>query len=260
MMVSFTSCSKETNTSGATKINVPNIKEKLPENFTIDKIKNALLEHINYSLWLNYYTPEDEETFYNYINKPINVEIRLYTNKNSVYTYVSELGCLISVKSNKGFIYCSDRYFKDPISGEYSWSIDENFEVLEKYSVILPEPHKPNYGSSEYKNSIISKMESFVKNDCKSFSEYDKDKWGNIDVYISDFFEYEDGVIVLLYHQDGSITYYPINVEENNGEILFTTAKSFTVNGMNDMNEYGQYEFERRKNDAVKHFKYSSID
>ncbi|AEV67934.1 hypothetical protein [Acetivibrio clariflavus] len=71
------------------------------------------------------------------------------------------------------------------------------------------------------------------------------------------FFEYKNVVVVLFYHQDGSITYYPILVEENNGEILLTPAEDFTVNSINDSNESGKYEFERRKNDAVKHFKYT---
>jgi hypothetical protein len=237
-----------------------NQAEELPEDFTIDKIKSALLEYINYRLWLYPAKIPDnasDKNFDDYIDKPIDVEIRIYNNSSgkSVYAHTSIGQWLAVFKSNNGFVYCDGQTSK----GEYGWPRDtENYRILKKYSVVIPQPHKPNYGTSQHKDKMIAALESTIKTACDDFYKgADKyyDEWVNVEVYIADFYEYEDAAYAWLCRQDGAITNFPVAFEEKNGEIKVQTITGFTMISKNEFNEFGRFLFERDISDAVKHFK-----
>lgn len=264
--LSFCSCSKNvhnlsnetTNSNGYISHESTNLG--LPENFTIDKIKNALLEYINYRLWLYPAKIQDavsDKDLDSYINKSINVEIRVYNNSSvkSVYAHTSIGQWLAIFKYSNGFVYCEGQTSE----GEYGWPKNiQNYEVIEKYSITIPEPHKPNYGNSQRKDNLIAAVESTVTSACEDFYKgYDKyyDEWKNVDAYIVNFYEYEKGTHVWLCKQDGSITDFPVSFEENNNILTIQPGKGNTIKSKDEFNKFGRFQFEREINDTVKHFK-----
>lgn len=238
-----------------------NQEAELPANYTIDKVKNALLEYINYRL---YFYPAKimdvalDKDFDNYIGKSIDVEIRIYYDgsKKSVYAHTSVGDWLAIFKNENELVYCEGQVSE----GEgYGWPNDaENYKVIEKYSVIIPEPRKPNYGTSERKDKMIAAFEAKIKAACLDFYkgayEY-YTEWENVDVYIVDFYEYQMGAQAWLCKQDGSITNYPVDFEENNNEFKVQSVKGYTMKNKDAFTEFGRFQFERNINDAVKHFK-----
>lgn len=237
-----------------------NQEVELSAGFTMDKIQNALLEYINYRLWLypaKILDAVSDKDFDNYIGKSVNVEIRIYKTGigESVYAYTSIGEWLAVFKSKNGFVYCDGQISK----GEYGWpdNIDD-YTVLEKYSILIPQPHKPNYGTSQSKDKMIAALESAIKASCENYYKgADKyyDEWTNVDVYISDFYEHENATHAWLCRQDGSIINYPVAFEKIDNEFRVQTIKGFTVNNKNEFNEFGRFQFEKDINDAVMHFK-----
>jgi hypothetical protein len=266
MPLLFFSCSKKVPDKSAETLNhaESSLKssdvEKLPEGYSIDKVKSAFLEYINYRLWLYPAKIPDnasDKNFDDYIGKSIDVEIRLYNNGSgkSVYAH-TDIGQWLAVfKSSNGFVYCDGQTSK----GEYGWPDDtENYTVVEKYSEVIPQPHKPNYGTSKRKDKMIAALESAVKSSCEDFYkgvEKKYDEWANVEVYIADFYEYENTAYAWLCRQDGAIINFPAAFEEKNGEIKVQTITGFTMNNINEFNEFGRFLFERDVDDAVRHFK-----
>lgn len=238
-----------------------NQEEKLPENFTIDNIKSAFLEYINYRLWL--YPAKiiegfSDKDFDNYIGKSIDIEIRVYDNsKDSVFIHTSIGKWLAIFKAKNGFVYCDGQTSK----GEFGYPSDlGNYKVVEKYSTVILQPHKPNYGKSQQKDKLIGAIEATIRASCEDYYKgADKyyDEWINVDVYIVDFYEYEVGTHAWLCRQDGSITDYPVMFEEKNGEINLQPCKGFTIDNKSQFNEFGRFQFDRDISDAVKHFKWN---
>lgn len=232
---------------------------KLPENFTIEKIKSALLEYINYRMWYYPSKIEDnfsEKNFDNYIGQPMDVEIRVYNGNadETVYAHTG-IGHLLVFNSTDEFVYCDGQVSeKNP-----SWPKDNNYKVMEKYQIIIPEPRKPNYGTSPRKDKMIAELESVIRSDCEEYYNYngiDGEDWGNVDVYIADFYEYEMGTHAVIVKQDGSITDYPVQFEEKeNGDIKVIKLKGYTIRNKDEMNEFGKHSFERDTNDAILHFR-----
>lgn len=239
-----------------------NQEVKLPEGFTSDKIKNALLEYINYRLWLypaKIMDAVSDKSFDNYIGKSVDVEIRIYKTGSGEFVYAhTSIGKWLAVfKSENGFVYCDGQASED----EYGWPDNiEDYAVFEKYSIVIPQPHKPNYGTSERKDKMIAALEAAIKASCEDYyNSTDKyhDEWINVDIYIADFYEYENGVHAWLCRQDGSITNYPVVFEEVNNEFKVQTAMLFTMNNKSEFNEFGRFQFERDISDAVRHFKWN---
>jgi hypothetical protein len=237
-----------------------NQEVKLPAGFTVDKIKSALSEYINYRLWLypaKILDGVSDKNFDDYIDKSVDVEIRVYKTSSgeSVYAHTSIGEWLGAFKSNNGFVYCDGQ----ASAGEYGWPNNiEDYAVVEKYSIVIPQPRKPNYGTSTRKDKMIAALESAIKASCEDYYKgADKyyDEWINVDVYIADFYEYENAAYAWLCRQDGSITNFPVVFEEVNNEFKVQAVKGFTLNNKSAFNEFGIFQFERDISDAVKHLK-----
>lgn len=262
MIVLFCSCSKFSDGVTADEplkpagINLPtNSDVKLPANFTVEKIKNALLEYINYRLWFYPALKDDpsDKDFDNYIDKSIDVEIRLYNNAEmSVYCHTNIGNWLLVFTNKDDIIYCEGQVNSD----EKYWPQNNDYQTIEQYSVVIPKPHKPNYGTSTKKNKMIDVVEAKVKSDCESFYK-DDDSWKDVDVYIVDFYEYETGAHAWLCKQDGSIVSFPVVFVDENNEIKVQTVKTDEYNNKDSFGEFGRHLFERELNDAVKHFKWN---
>lgn len=232
-----------------------NLEASLPEGFTIDKIKNALLEYINYRLWL--YPAEIQETtsdkdFDNYIDKSIDVEIRVYNDKyeKSVYAQTNVGKWLAIFKNSNGFVYCDGQVSED----EKIYPKSDDYQVIEKYSVKIPKPHKPNYGTSPRKDMMIALLESTIKSSCEEYYSVDK-AWANVNVYIADFYEYEMAAHAWLCREDGYISNYPVKFIEENGQLKVLPLKGYAIEGKGDYREYEDFWFQRDIKDAVKNFK-----
>lgn len=253
------SISKETADASITNLQ-QNQEVKLPEGFTKDKIENALLEYINYRLWLypaKIMDAVSDKSFDNYIGKSIDVEIRIYKTDlgESVYAHTSIGKWLAVFKSENGFVYCDGQASK----GEYGWPDNiEDYAVFEKYSIVIPQPHKPNYGTSQRKDRMIAALEATIRASCEDYykgADQYYDEWINVDIYIADFYEYESGAHAWLCRKDGVIVEYPVAFEEVNNEFKVQKIKGFTMNNKNEFNEFGRFQFERDISDAVRHFK-----
>ncbi len=226
----------------------------LPDNFTNENIKAAFLEQINYRLWFypyEYYyigSPENNRQLENYINKPVDAEIRVYTNtENAVYIHTDIGEWLAIFKYKEGFVYCDGLIQKDG----YSWPSDiENYEVIEKFSFIIPEPHKPNYGTSERKDDIIAKIDAFIEVSLEDLYEA-SNNWANTEVYIADFYEYQVSTQIFLFPTDGDILYFPVAFEEIKGELQIWGVKGFSIEASRI------HEYEKFMSDAVRYYIWS---
>lgn len=231
---------------------------KLPVNYSVEKIKIALSEYINYRLWMYPALENDlsKKNFDKYVDKTIDVEIRLYTNTPnwSVYANTS-IGNWLLVFTNKAdIVYCEGQVSQ----GEKYWPQNNDYQIIEKFSLVISKPHKPSYGTSAKKDKMIAAFEAKLKSSCESFykdADYYDETWKNADVYIADFYEYEIGTHAWLCKQDGTIISYPVVFEEVNGAIRVQPVKPDEYKSKDALNEIGQHLFEREIGDAVKLFK-----
>lgn len=233
---------------------------ELPKGFTVDKVKDALLEYINYRLWLYPSSLQNVPTgkeFNDYINKSIDVEIRVYeSGSGNMVCGKTNIGeWLMVFKSRNGIVYCDGQVAK----GEEGWPDNiENCAVIEKYSVTIPEPHKPNYGTSQRKDKMIAAFETYIKQALydlyNNLGGEKQEDWDEVEVYMADFYEYESGAYAWFLKKDGSIASYPIYFIEVNGEFQVQSLTGYTMNSKDEFGEYGRFQFERDINDAVRHF------
>lgn len=202
------------------------------------------------------WTFQQKKGFEKYIGKTVDVEIRVYDNsEKQVYacTSMGEWLALFDIKD--GFVYCDGQVVK----GEKYWPEGNGYRVIENYSLKVQEPHKPNYGSSARKDKMIAAIEEKVKWACEEdfYKGEGDNKWEDVDTYIVNFYEYEMATHVWLCKKDGSITDYPVYLEENNGEFKVQTNKGYSVTNKDAFNKFGRFQFERDINDAAKHIKYN---
>ncbi len=243
--------------SGVLSDKTASTQSSLPSGFTRSKVKYALAEYLNYRLWLypdKIMDAPTEKSFEKYIGKTVDIEIRVYDNsEKQVYasTSMGEWLALFDIKD--GFVYCDGQVGK----GEKYWPKENGYRVIENYSLEIQKPNKPNYGSSERKNKMIVAIEAKVKWACEEdFSKgEDGDEWENVDAYIVNFYEYEMATHVWLCKKDGSITDYPVYLEDNNGEFKVQTNKGYSVKNKDAFNKFGRFQFDRDINDAAKHLK-----
>lgn len=237
--------------------------DKLSANFTIDKIKSAFLEYINYHLWLDpaeVFDSTSDKYFDNYINKKIDVEIRVYNigNDKVVYAYTNVGIWLAVFREKNGFIYCDGLINED----EELYPKEKDYTIIENYSVTIPEPHKPEYGHSERKDKMVAAFETELKsalsNLYKNADGTFNKEWENVDVYLAEFYEYEIGTNAWICKQDGSIVSYPVIFEEKNNEISVQPVKGFTVENKESLGRLYELHFEKNtSSDLIKHFKYN---
>lgn len=231
------------------------LEVNLPEGYTVGKIKSSLLEYINYRLWLypiKFQDATSDKDFDKYIDKSIDVEIRVYTNNSekSVYAYTNIGNWLAVFKNSNGFVYCDGQVGEN----ETLYPEGNNYQVIEKYSIEIQKPHKPNYGNSPRKDKMIAALESSLKSSCEEYYLAEKE-WTNVNVYIADFYEYEMGAHAWLCKENGSITCYPVNFDEENGQFEIQKLKGYTFESKGSLNKFGSFQLERYINDAVKNFK-----
>ncbi|NLU51918.1 MAG: hypothetical protein GXX10_03515 [Clostridiaceae bacterium] len=237
-------------------------EDLLPKGYTIEKIKYAFEEYINYRLYL--YPAEimegkSDKDFDDYIGISIDAEIRIYNNESvnrirdlSVYIHTNIGEWLAFFKINRGIVYCDGQTSE----GGTAWPVEpDNYKVVERYSLKIAEPRKPNYGMSEQKKNLIDAIQEDIMDACESFyKDTLKPEWKNVDVYIADFFEYENGAHAWLCRKDGLIINYPVHFDEMKGEIILIPGKGFTMSSIDQFNEFGRYQFEKDIQDAVRHF------
>lgn len=218
----------------------------LPEGYTIDKIKSALVEYINWRLWLYPsigYNVSDKNFDY-YINETVGFEIILHAK--SVYARTNIEEWLIVFEDIDGFIYADGQISPD----EDIWPDMNNYSVVEKFSIQIQEPQKPNYGKSKRKDIMIELAESKLR-------EYGKDcadEWNNAKIYIADFFEYEMATHARIFKKDNTIFCLPLFFYEENGIMRVQTNKGHTIEDINVMDDFTKHMHNRFISDAVVSF------
>lgn len=272
------SCAKYTENSPAETINPIEVNEppktsiELPEGFTVENIKNAFLEYSNYFLWYSPLMvdgtpkfvadiepeehPELSDNFlFGYIGEYINVEIRLYDDNDteirlyddnsvdSVYASISAGEWLVVFREKDGFVYSPGHLHKS----SQLWP-EGNYEIVEKYSVKIPEPHTPNFGTSKRKDMMVDAAVSTVKERLGESSNGHKSE----KVHIENFFEYEGVTTALIFLNNDSVLHCPINFDEDENGI---TAQIGKVNTM-EKEHLGITSY-RRIEDAIVSFEYN---
>ncbi|WP_141502398.1 hypothetical protein [Paenibacillus luteus] len=241
-----------------------NADAKFPANFTISNIKSALEQYANYRLWLY---PENvsgkwaDTNFDPYIGHMIEVEVRLYTDSGGnqkVYTKTSMGEWLAVIELKNGIVYCDGQVSKD----ESLWP-QNNYEVMGEFQIQVPQPHKPDFGSSARKDKMIAAAESYMKTFCVDLlSGTEHKKWVDAKVYIADFYEYESGVSAWLVRKDGYVWNSPMYFVEENDEFKAVGEKGFGIDKIDalDKLDSGRYMFEKQIDDAAKQFTCSSSE
>lgn len=235
---------------------------KLPDGFTIDTIKNALSEYVNYRLWLypqKILDAVSDKDFDPYIGKSVDVEVRAYyTGSNeSVYAKTSIGEWLAVFKRKNGIIYCDGQVSK----GESGWPDNTgNYMVIDKYSFVIAQPQQPHYGTSPRKDRMIAAVEAKIRWALEDFykgADHTYEEWKDADVYIANFYEYEDGTHAWICRQDGVIVDYPVAFEESNQEIQVQPLNGSTLNNKDEFNAFGRFQFDKELQDAVIHFRWN---
>ncbi|GKU76471.1 hypothetical protein [Paenibacillus sp. L3-i20] len=184
-----------------------------PDGYTTNNIATAIEQYINYRLWTapdRVYGNYGNRSFEPYINQTIEVQVRVYTDdigKKSVYAHTSIDDWLILLNRKDGFVYGDGQVSEE----DTHWPVGE-FNVLNEFSVLIDEPHKPNYGTSARKDKMIANAETYLKSLlCEDFvNGTEGEKWIGAKVYLADFYEYEDGASAWIVRQDGSISSSPV--------------------------------------------------
>jgi hypothetical protein len=232
---------------------------KLPDGFTTDAIKNALSEYVNYRLW---YYPQpildlavSDKDLHPYIGKSIDVEVRVYNtgSNESVFAKTSVGEWLAIFKSKNGIIYCDGQIG----NGEINWPDNTgNYTAIDNYSFVIQPPRQPHYGTSPHKDRMIAAVEANVRWALEDFyqgADQTYEEWKNADVYIADFYEYEEAAIAWICRQDGLIVEYPVAFIESDQEIVVQAMKGFTMENK-DQYEFGGLQFDHELQGAAKHF------
>jgi hypothetical protein len=238
----------------------PNLEAKLPANYTLAKIKSALEEYMNYRMWLY---PEKVEGNYGktkfdpYISKIIDVEVRIYqdnSGEKKVFAHTNIGEWLVIFETENGIVYGDGQVLKEDAK---MWPQD-NYEVIGAFSVKVPQPHKPNYGRSPRKEKMIAAAEAYVKFFCDDASKGSESKeWINTEVYIADFYEYQELTSTWYVRQDGYVWYNPVRLVEQNTEFEAVGVKGFGMKNIYTLDKFdnGRYMFESEIHDAVKQFR-----
>ena len=223
----------------------------LPAHYTLAQIENALKEFINYRFW--FYPAAiveelEEEEFESYIGKEIEVEVRSYNGEIYASTSVGQWLAYFNVKN--GILYCVGLIYPNvPMwpGNDYTVSGDFRFKV--------EEPHKPNYGSSPYKDSMLTAALSYLEKYCEDMnSGAERDKWIDVEGYLADFYEYEDGTSAWFIRNDEEAVNVPMLFDKENNIIKVEGLKGHSLKNVYSLNpdELGRYLFDKQIHDAVR--------
>lgn len=228
----------------------------LPSGFSLKNIEAASKEFINYQLW---FYPEDvwgndeNWAFDPFIGEKLNMDVRVYrTDSGEKQVYA---------KTSAGEWLIHFEMIRDTIVGTDQVNIHENtypqgnYESAGSFSVQVLEPHPPNYGTTPRKKKMIEAVEQRVSEICNEFrNEEDPTIWSGTEVYINNFYDYEDSGAAWFVRQDGYAMKVPMELVESNGEFETHLGKFFILENIHalDKSQARRYVFESETQIAIK--------
>ncbi|WP_133304999.1 hypothetical protein [Paenibacillus pinisoli] len=204
----------------------------LPDGYTVDAIKNAVIEYANYRMW----TSRDhinetvsEKSFEPFVGQTIDVDVRVYADEageETVYAHTNKADWLIVLKRKVDIVYGDGQVSE----GETSWPKGK-WESVAQFPISIEKPRKPNYGSSPRKDQMIAAAEAQLKYYlCEDFVRGEGgEKWIGATAYLTDFFEYEEGASAWLIRDDGYAAYTPLAFVEGNNTFKAVGVKGFSL-------------------------------
>ncbi len=264
LMLSLCACSASPmDASGNSGDELPTkiVQEKyppLPSGYSLENIEAATKELINYQLWFypaDVWARNDEsKAFDPYIGKKFHMDVRVYrtdSGEQQVYAKTSAGEWLIHYELIRDTIVGTDQVH----IGESAYP-QGNYESAGSFTVQVLEPHPPNYGTSPRKEKMIEAVEQRVSEICTEFQkEEDPTLWSGTEVYINNFYEYEESGAAWFVRQDGYAMKIPMQLAESNGE--FDThlgkGKLFILENIHSLDESQarRYMFESESKVAV---------
>lgn len=224
---------------------------KLPHNIRADQVKAAFEEYANYRLW--HYPDENylHIDFQSCIGKEINAELLVFeSDPDHIYlrTEVSESLGIIVYKN--GIVYLDGFVNPENPNGLYPQG---KHAMIDTFKVKIHEPRKPNYGTSPRKDKMIQTAERHAETLCEDFlSGEGSELWKNADIYIADFYEYQEFIDIWWIRKDGYASTTPVQIIENNDEFQPHGVKGYSIPDFTGNGEI--YTSEKRDiADAVKH-------
>lgn len=188
---------------------------KLPHNMNANQVKAAFEEYANYRLW---YYPDEINfhiDFQSCIGKEINADLLVFeSDPDRIYlrTEISESLGIIEYKD--GIVYLDG--FVEPGNPNYLYPQGKHVEV-DTIKVMISEPRKPNFGTSPRKDKMVQAAKRYVERLCQDFlSGEESALWENADIYILDFYEYQDFIDIWWIRKDGYASSSPVQIIENN--------------------------------------------
>lgn len=228
------SCSATKPNSQGTVSLLPVEMEKLvlPDGYTVDSIKNAVIEYANYRMWTSpdhIYGTVSEKSFEPFIGQSIDVDIRVYADEageETVYAHTNKADWLIVLKRKVDIVYGDGQVSE----GEAGWP-QGKWEPVAQFPILIEKPRKPNYGSSPRKDKMIAAAEAQLKYYlCEDFVRGEGgEKWIGATAYLTDFFEYEESVSAWLIRDDGYAAYTPVAFVEGNNAFKAVGVKGFSI-------------------------------
>lgn len=248
LLSSCSTVSKDNNSNNSVVVNASSLE--LPPNISLDSVKNAFKEFINYRLWWYPNETDNQINFEPYVGKEINAEVRMYdSDPQTVYIHTQLGDWLTKFVFFKGIVYC-DGFVKQEEKNNYPQG---DFKKVDTLKITVETPHKPNYGTSPRKDKMIQAAETYVDFRCTDFAAgTEADLWKGVKVYIVDFYEYEDVVNLWFVRRDGYAYFGPVQLTEKDNEFQTQGLKGFEIQDIKK--EENNFLFERQIGDAVKQF------
>ncbi|RJE83924.1 hypothetical protein D3P07_24245 [Paenibacillus sp. 1011MAR3C5] len=217
----------------------------LPEGYTIDSFKSAIIEYVNYRMWTSpdhIYGTVSEKSFEPFVGQIIDVNIRVYVDdaeKKTVYAHTNEADWLIVLNQRADIVYGDGQVSE----GETNWP-QGKWESVAQFPISVEKARKPNYGSSPRKDKMIAAAEVQLKYYlCEDFVRGEGgEKWIGATAYLTDFFEYEEGASAWLIRGDGYAAYTPLAFVEGNNAFKAVGVKGFSLENIHSQDPGFTYE------------------
>ncbi|GIQ71162.1 hypothetical protein DUZ99_12010 [Xylanibacillus composti] len=228
----------------------------LPSGFTLQNIQTALEQYINDRLW--FYPTEvrgspTDKNFDPYIGRTLEVEVRVYddgSGDKQVYAQTSAGEWLVRFMIQQGIVYSEGQV--GPGEDHYPQG---NYMAVGSFTIEIQEAHPPNYGMSPRKEKMIIAIEETAKAVCEDLERgTESGIWSGTEVYMADFYEYEEAGALWLVRFDGYALYMPIEIVEEYNSFTTVLGKGYGLNNVYelDQNDPGRFMFDRQTQDAVR--------
>lgn len=226
-----------------------------PTGFTVDSIRTAFDEFINYHLWFDPSSvPGNSFVFEPYIGKRVDAEIRVYaSHPDTPYIHTNVSDGLVVFQAKDGFV------FGDGVAteGDPAWPSEESYTTAGEFALTVQPPRPPNYGASAAKNKMISAAERYIQ----AFSEdmmrsENANEWNHTKIYLVDFYEYESAAGVVFVREDDYAWLNSVFFTDNNGVYETQGAKGFGIENVFalDKHDPGRYLVDRLIGDAIREY------